>query len=260
MKLIIQILLVLMLPFAAHADPVEFVVRAAAGGPDDTLVRKIIPQLEKDTNLKFIAINKPGASHIIAYNYFESKTTPMLIIGDKNMSKHLAVNSYQKLFTIGDLSNIMFVKNGSDIHSFDDLIKLSKEREIRFGHGGIGTLSWEAADVVCQKIIRCLLVPYRAGAPAMVDILTDTIDVVALASYGSNIFLANDRYQAIMTYSTQKHPSIDVPVLPKKYQDIEMRNWIAIYGRNLTVKDQNTIQRALNNIDPAFFIDLGLYR
>jgi tripartite-type tricarboxylate transporter receptor subunit TctC len=244
----------------AHANSFEFVVKGAAGGPDDVLVRKVIQQLEKDTNLKIAAINKPGASHIIAYNYFESKTTPMLILGDKNMAKHPVAASSQRLFAVGDLTNIMFVKNGSNIRSFDDLVKLSKEREIKFGHGGVGTLSWEAADLTCQKIMKCLLVPYRAGALAMLDILTDTIDVYALASYGSNSFLGNDQYRAIMTYSTQKHPNIDVPVLPKKYQDIEMRNWIAVYGRNLTAKDQDTIQRALNNIDPAFFIEMGLYK
>jgi tripartite-type tricarboxylate transporter receptor subunit TctC len=154
----------------------------------------------------------------------------------------------------------MFVKNGSNIRSFDDLVKLSKEREIRFGHGGVGTFSWAAADLTCQKIMKCLLVPSPAGAPAMLDILTDTIDVYALASYGSNSFLGNDQYRAIMTYSTQKHPTLNLPPLPKQYKDLEIRNWVAIYGRNLSNEDQDTIQRALNNIDPQFFIENGFYK
>jgi hypothetical protein len=260
MKLIIQILLVLMLPFAVYADPFEFVVRAAVGGPDDTLARKIIQQLEKDTNLKLVAMNKPGAAHVIAYNYFESKTTPAIIIGDKTMVAHTVINSSEKIFTIGEFTNILFVKNGSNIRSFDDLVKLSKEREILFGHGGVGTFSWTAADAVCQKIIRCLLVPYKSGASGMLDVLTGTIDAFAPASYGANTFLGNDQYRAILTYSTRKHPKLDLPVLPSKYQEIEMRNWIALYGRNLSTNEQIAIQNSLKNLDTAFFVDLGIYK
>jgi len=254
------VLLLLFVSVNLSAVPIEFVVRSAAGGADDTIIRKIIHQIEQDNNLKFVAVNKPGAAHVIAYNYFESKTSPMLIIADKNILNHPVATSSERIFTIGEFTNILFVKNGSNIRSFDDLIKLSKDREILFGHGGVGSFSWAAADAVCQKIIRCLLVPYKSGAPGMLDVLTGTIDAFALASFGAMPFLGNDQYRAIMTFSPRKHPSIDVPALPKKYQDVEMRDWIAVYGRNLTAKDQDSVQRALNNMGPSFFIEQGIFK
>jgi tripartite-type tricarboxylate transporter receptor subunit TctC len=255
-----KFLLMLLMCVSAHAEPIEFVVRGAAGGPDDVLTRKIIQQIDKDTNLKFVAINKAGAAHVIAYNYVESKTAPMLVIADKNMLNHSVINSSERIFTIGEFTNVLFVKNGTNIRSFDDLVKLSKTREIRFGHGGVGTFSWAAADAVCQKTIRCLLVPYKSGAPGMFDLLTDTIDAFALASYGATTFLANNQYRAVMTFTARKHPVLNLPVLPAKYQDLEIQNWLAIYGRNLTDKDQTAIQRALDTIDPAFFTEQGFYK
>lgn len=254
------LLLLLFLSFELNATPIEFVVKAAAGGPDDVITRKLVDHIEQDTNLKFIVVNKPGAAHVIGYNYFESKNTPALIIGDSNMINHPVINSSERLFLMGDFTNILFVKNKNGINTLDDLINLSKEREIKFGHGGVGTFSWIAADTMCQKILRCLLVPYRSGAPGMLDILNGTIDAYALISYGSNAFIDNDMYRTIVMYSTSKHPTLDIPTLPRKYKDLEIRNWIAIYSKNLSVDDKSRIQQSLNKINSTFFIENGLFK
>lgn len=253
-------LVLLFFSICASATPIEFVVKAAPGGPDDVITRKIVEHIERDTNIKFAVVNKAGAAHIIGYNYFESKSTPSLIIGDSNMSIHPVINSSERIFIVGTFTNILFVKNGSGITSLEDLINLSKSREIRFGHGGVGTYSWIAAETMCQKIIRCLLVPYRSGAPGMIDVLNGTIDAYALISYGSNAFIENKMYRAIVMYSTQRHPILDIPILPKKYKDLEIRNWIAIYGRNLSDDDKLLIKQELNKIDSTFFIENGLFK
>lgn len=256
----VLVFLFLFLSFGLNASTIEFVVKAAPGGPDDAITRKIVEHLERDTNLKFAVVNKAGAAHLIGYNHFESKTTPALIIGDSNMANHPVINSSERIFTLGDFTNIIFVKNTNRINSLDDLINLSKEREIKFGHGGIGTYSWVAADTICQKILRCLLVPYKSGAPGMLDVLNGTIDAYALISYGSNSFVDNNMYRAVMMYSTTKHPTLDIPTLPRKYKDLEIRNWIAIYGRNLSADDKTNIQQSLNKINSTFFIENGLFK
>lgn len=251
-------LVLLAISLVAGATPIEFVVKSAAGGPDDVITRKMVEHIEKDTNLKFVVINKPGAAHIIGYNYFESKTTPALIVADSNMINHSVINSSDRIFTVGDFTNILFVKNGSSIKSLDDLVALSKEREILFGHGGVSALL--AANTLCEKLLRCLLVPYKSGAPGMLDVLTGTIDAYALVSYGASRFVTNDLYRPILMYSTSKHPTFDIPLLPRKHRELEMRNWIAIYGRNISLEDRETIRRSLSKINSTFFIENGLYR
>ena len=52
---IASLLVGLMLVFNVGAQPaIEFVVSAAPGGPNDTVTRKLVEKLEKDTFLKFI--------------------------------------------------------------------------------------------------------------------------------------------------------------------------------------------------------------
>jgi len=260
MKFLISLLLVVSIN--SFAAPIEFVVRNSPGGPDDFITRKLMEHLEKNTNLQFIATYKSGAAHAIAYRYFESNKKPMLIIADRNSLDYnqTVMLTSEKIFTMGNFTNILFVRNGSGINSFDDLVKLSKEREINFGHSGVGSFSLEGANVICQKIMSCLLVPYRSGGPGMLDLAGGTIDAYALASYGSLGFLDNNLYRAILVYSTQSHPALNVPVLTNQYKDLELRNWIAIYGRNLSNEDQVSIQNALNKIDPQFFIENGFYK
>jgi tripartite-type tricarboxylate transporter receptor subunit TctC len=259
MKFIVYLIL-LFSTVLAHSTTIEFVVKAAPGGPDDVITRKIVEHIERDTDLKFAVINKAGAAHVIGYNYFESKTTPALILADSNMRNHPVIHLSERLFVAGDFTNILFVKNGVGINSLNDLIMLSKEREIRFGHGGIGTYSWLASDAICQKVLRCLLVPYRSGAPGMLDVLTGSIDAFALISYGSSSFVSNDMYRAIVMFSTQKHPSLNISLLPKQYRELEIRNWVAIYGRNLSSETRRTIQQSINKIPNEFFIENGLYK
>jgi tripartite-type tricarboxylate transporter receptor subunit TctC len=103
-------------------------------------------------------------------------------------------------------------------------------------------------------------VPYKSGAQAMIGLAEGTIDAFTISTYGSNMFLGNDQYRAIMTYSPYKHAIINVPALPKKYQNLEFRKGVAIYGRNLSNEDRVSIQSALNKIDPQFFIENGFYK
>jgi tripartite-type tricarboxylate transporter receptor subunit TctC len=244
-----------------HAQPnVEFVIKATPGGPDDTLSRRLITHLEKNTNMNFLPINKPGAGHAIAYSYFENLNGPALIIGDPNIQNHTAYASSERLFTVGEFSNILFVRKDSGIKSYNDFVELSKTREIRFGHGGEGTWGHIAAVELCKHNLRCMMVPYKSGAPGMMDLMGGQIDAFAIISYGTSNFLSSDKLSAIMLFSNNKHPIYNtVPTLPNSLRNIEIKNYIAIFGRNLTDTQKKDITKALSNLDKQFFLDMGLW-
>lgn len=239
-------------------QPIEFIVKASAGGPDDILTRKIVDHLERTTKMRFVVINKPGAAHMIGYSYFENTQNPSIIIGDVNMQTHPVYSISERIYTIGEFTNILFTRRNSGIQSINDLIELSKIREIKFGHGGVGTFSHTAASLICEKI-KCLLVPYKSGAPGMVDLMTGQIDAFALISYGSSVYMENDHYIPIVMYSTIKHPKYSAPLLPSSMKSMEIKNWIAIFSRNLSAEQSKEIVKALSSIDKNFFIDNGLW-
>ena len=243
-----------------HAQPIEFVVKSAAGGPDDTVTRKIAEHLERTTSMNFVIMNKPGASHTIGYSHFESLTGPAIIVADPHIADHSVYNSAEKLFVIGDFSNILFVRKGSGINTIDDFIELSKTREIKFGHGGEGTYGHIAALKLCEKTIPCLLVPYKSGVPGMLDLMSGQIDAFALISYGTKNFIENDKFVPLMFFSNTKHPKYsNIPTLPAKYKNMEIKNTITIYARNLTEKQRKDILNSLAMLDKNFFLDIGLW-
>lgn len=241
------------------AQPIEFIVKAAPGGPDDIITRKLVDHLHQTTDMKFVVMNKPGAGHMIAYSYFENHQGPSLIIGDVNMMAHTVYASSKNIFTLGEFTNTIFVRKASGIETLNDLIKLSSTREIKFGHGGIGSFSHIAAVKICDSVIKCLLVPYKSGAPAMVDLMTGQIDAYSLISYGSDVYMNNDYYTPVMMYSTTKHPKYNVALLPQNLKNIEIKNWISVFTRNMSDKQNKEIIKSLSLIDKTFFIDSGLW-
>ncbi len=243
MKSKILFVLGILLSITIQAQPIEFVVSASPGGPNDTVSRKIVERIEKSSNLQITVINKPGGAHVIAYNYVATSNKPTLIMETPEIEKHELFNQVEELYSGGHFINTLFVSEKSGIKNLKQLIELSKKREINFGHGGVGSYSHASMQIMCKSTLRCLDVPYKSGAEGMMALLTGTIDAYAIVSYGSKQFLENDKYVTIHDVRLGKEKS-----------------WYKLFGKNLSDKDKNTIMEILKNTDPKFFTDMGLER
>ena len=230
-----------MFSLASYAEPIEFIVSASPGGPNDTVTRKIVDRLEKETNLQFTIINKPGAAHVIAYNYVSATTKPTLIMETPEIEQNEVFSSVQELYNGGHFFNTVFVSQKSGIKNLNDLIELSKLREINFGHGGVGSYSHKAMEAICKKTLRCLDVPYKSSAEGMMGLLSGVIDAYAIVSYGSKQFLQNDKYVPVHNIRIDKDKS-----------------WYKLFGKNIPEKDRQTIVNVLKSTDNKFFVDMGL--
>jgi tripartite-type tricarboxylate transporter receptor subunit TctC len=238
---IISLLISLMLALTVNAqNTIEFVVSAAAGGPNDTVTRKIVEKLEQSTQLKFIILNKPGAAHVIAYNYVLNSDRPMLIMSTPEISKHLVYTQVDELYNAGYFSNTLFVSEKSSIKSLKQLEEVGKTREILFGHGGVGTYSYMAMDIVCEKTLRCLKVPYKSGANGMLAVMSGEIDAYAIANYGSKQFFENTKIVPIFEINATRDKS-----------------WFKLFSKNMSLKDKETIVNILTSEDVKFYNDMG---
>ena len=168
-----------------HAETIEFIVPGSAGGSDDTTSRALVSEIEAASDLRFVIVNKPGAAHNIGYAYMKTTNKPSVMIATDAIIKNKinskegypdgVVDVIEPIFFLGDFSNIIFVSVKSNIKTIDDLIQMSKKRDIRFGHGGVGTYSHDALSKLCGDIMTCLPVPYKSGANALMDLMNNTI-------------------------------------------------------------------------------------
>lgn len=235
----IFVMILVTLAMSCNSQTIEFVVSASPGGPNDTVTRKLVERLNHQNNLQFIVTNRPGAAHVIAYNYVNNSNKPTLILETSEIEKHEVFSKVEELYNIGYFSSVVFVSKKSGIKNLKDLIELSNQRPINFGHGGIGTYSHMSMDLMCKKI-NCLDIPYKSGIEGMTAILAGTIDAYSLVSYGSKQFIENDNYVAIHNLRVKE------------------KSWFKLFSKNLSDKDKEIIQESLRSIDSSFFRELGL--
>jgi len=239
MKKLIALAL-LAISITCSAAPIEFVVTASAGGPNDTVTRKIVEKISTETDLTFVVVNKPGAAHVIGYNFTMNSKKPTLILSTPEIANHDVYLQLDELFTVGYFTNTIFVSTKSNITNINQLAELSKHRDVNFGSGGPGTYSHKAMEIVCKSTLKCLSVPYKSGAEGMLAVMTGQIDTYALVSYGSYQFLNNDKVKAI-----------------HEIQMLKNDNWLKLFAKNVSNEDREKIMRVLNSLNKEFFYEMG---
>ena len=240
MKMLIS-LASLVLTFNVSAQQaIEFVVTASAGGSNDTVTRKLVEKLEKDTSLKFIVFNKAGAAHVIGYNYVLRSDKPTLIMSTPEITNHDVYPTLDEVYNAGYFTNTLFVSKKSGIKSIRELADLSDTREIIFGHGGVGTYSHRAQQAVCEKTLRCLDVTYRGGSQGMVALMSGEIDAYAITTYGTKQFFENDKLVPIHNIVSSKDKS-----------------WFKLFSKNISKTDQEIISNVLKSQHLKFYSDMG---
>lgn len=225
-----------------HANTIDFIVTASPGGPNDTVTRRIVEELEKETSLRFVIINKPGAAHTIGYKHVLESDRPTLVMSTPEIVNHEVYQKVEELYNAGYFTNTLFVSRNSGIKDIKQLSELSKKRDINFGHGGVGTYSHMAMEHVCTNQLqnKCLAIGYKSGANGMLGVMTGEIDAYALASYGSTQFLQNDKLSAIYEIRVGREKS-----------------WFKLFSKNVSHKDKETIVNVLKSKNNKFYSDMG---
>lgn len=252
----------------AFSNTIEFVVSSAPGSSQDTVVRKVAKDLQLSTGLDIIVVNKPGASHNIAYQYVATATRPVMILTQDNIVTNKDKPGYPEniaslvdpLFYFGDFSNAMLINSNAPFKTVQELVEISKTRDIKIGHGGIGTYGHQSAQIACKHIFRsCLDVPYKSGGGAFLDLLNGTIDVFIPVTYGLGDILQNSGYKGLMVFSNTPHPALNIAPLPQEYSHLEHFGWLMLFQRNLSDEDKAAIIKALKSHGPKYYTSFGLW-
>jgi len=256
-----KLLLLLLLSLNLHAETIEFVVPSSPGVGDDIASRKIAQKLLEVSKLEIIVLNKPGASKIIGYNYIKDSHKPTLLVSSDTIFEHKVKDLIEPLYFLGDSSNLVMVSSTSNINSIEDLILLSHKREIRFGHGGETSQGYKAGSLLCQKLVlNCLSVPYKSGPEATIGVLNNTVDFFAIVAYGSENLINNNKFKILMLMTSTGHPLYNVPLLTKKYKDLEFQKWTMLFGKNINENTKEVIINTLKNLPDSFFAnELGFW-
>ena len=173
--------------------PIRFIAANAPGGGLDIVARMIGPRMAAALGQQVIVDNRAGAagsiaSDIVAKSAPDGYTIMVASVGglavNTNLYKGLTYHPLRDLAPITwatSGSNVLVVHPSVPVKSVQDLIAYAKANpdKLSYGSSGAGNAGHLAGELFKGMAgIRMVHIPYKGGAPAMVDLIAGQVQVV----------------------------------------------------------------------------------
>ena len=229
---------------AFPTKPIRMIVAYPPGGGTDIVARIIAPKLGSALGQQVVIENRAGAGGIIATD-IAAKSPPDGYTWFFGSAGNLAINQalYSKVpFDIAkdfaaitqvvSVDVILTVHPSLPVKTVGELIALAKTRkgELSYassGIGGIPHLSMELFNITAgTKIVH---IPYKGGAPALVDILGGHIPMYVQSVVQSLSTVKQGKLRGIALLSPKRAAVLpDVPTVSETLPNCVATNWFGL--------------------------------
>ena len=229
------------------AKPVTMVVPFPPGGSTDLIARTVAPKLQEKFGGTFVIENKPGAGGTLGagqakraapdgYTVLVSSLGPF-VIGPHLVKEpgYNALSDFEYITVAVQAPNVLVVNANSPLRDMKGVLAYLKSNPGRmtFASAGNGTSDHLTAELFWQETgTQATHVPYKGGAPAIVDLLGGQVD----ASF-SNIntcltHIQSGKLRAIAVTSAKRSPLLpDVPTMEELgLKGVTVTSWQAFAG------------------------------
>jgi tripartite-type tricarboxylate transporter receptor subunit TctC len=241
----------LVTPRLAEAQASDFPVRKnltilvgfAAGGAADVAARIIARRATELTGQTVSVENKPGAGGNIATQLLVSGPTDGSVImlgtvGPLAIAPHMGKLGYDPLKDIAPLTmgvafpSILVVHPGTGLKTFREFIDFAKKHpgKLDFASTGPGSASHLAGELLNQVAgIDTVHVPYKGGAPALVDMLAGRVASWYATVTTSQQHIESGKLVPLAATGLNRHPALpQVPTIAESgYPGFNAINWYA---------------------------------
>jgi tripartite-type tricarboxylate transporter receptor subunit TctC len=211
MRACVALLLCLTGFFCQAADPypnrpIRIIILVVPGGGADITSRAVGQKLTEAWGQQAIVDNRPGGNGIVGMEIAKSAnpdgyTLVLGTIGPVAVNPSLyklpydPVNDYEPVARAVSALNVLVVHPSVPVKSVKDMIAYAKANpaKLNYGSSGVGFADHLAGELFCTLAgVKMQHVPYKGGAPAMVDLVGGNIQLIfatvstALASMKAN--------------------------------------------------------------------------
>jgi len=275
-------LVALSLPFvrpAVAADyptkPVHWIVPYPPGGTTDILARLIGNALSERLGQQFIIENKPGGGNNIGteavVNAAPDGYTLLLVNPahgiNATLYKRLTFNVMRDIMPVAGLMrvpNVMEVHPNFPAKTVAEFIAYGKANpgKINMASSGNGTSVHMSGEMfMAMTGIKMTHVPYRGSAPALIDIIAGTVDVMFDNMPSSIEHIRAGKLRALAVTTEKRSEALpDVPTVADTVPGYEASAWFGIgMPRNTPADVIEKLNKTVNEVlgDPKMKARLG---
>jgi tripartite-type tricarboxylate transporter receptor subunit TctC len=252
MKRLLIATLLLLAAMPAHAQDfpsrdIRFLCGFAPGGTCDLLTRMMAEQLSPIFRVNAVAENRTGASGMIAADTVAKATPDGHTVVLATMAMHtilpempgirMPFDVVQDLTPIANVANIYNVLVANPSGPFRDIPGLiayarANPGKLTYASAGNGSSQHLAAELFLRQAgIQMLHVPYRGGAPAIIDIVAGRTDTMFgnLPEFMGQI--RDGGLRAVAFGAPSASPLLpQVPLISATLPGFAIRNWFGVAG------------------------------
>lgn len=244
------------------ARPVRLIVPFAAGGPGDTLARLMAQWLSERLSQQFLVENRPGAGGNVgaeAVARAPADGYTLLLISTPNVINATvheklnfdAVHDIAAVAGITRVPNVMVVHPSLPITTVPEFIAYAKANpgKLSGALGGIGTTGHVASELFKMATgVDFVLVPYRGGGPALIDLLAGQVQVYFGPAPLTIDAIKTGRLRALaVTTATRLDLLPDLPTVADFVPGYEASTWFGIGGpKNVPMEIIDKLNKEIN--------------
>ena len=207
--------------------PVSIAIGYAAGGLTDTMTRLIAERLGRELGQAVVVENRTGAATALASTAVANARPDgyALLIGTNSLAINLALtpgatprDPLRELVPIAEVYHtpfLLLVHRDVSAADLPALLALAKREpgRLNYGSSGSGSVNHLLTELLLQRAdVRMTHIPYRGGAPALLDLRAGRIQVFYATPLDAQPLLAEGLARAVAISSAERLPAM--PAVP----------------------------------------------
>jgi tripartite-type tricarboxylate transporter receptor subunit TctC len=243
------------LPATGHAQtagtdwpsqPVRYINPFPPGGATDTLSRLYCAKMSEIAGQQFVVENRSGSGGNVGVDAVAKSRPDGYTIGLGGIASHaIAPTLYARLafdpardFTfvsgLWRLPNILVVNNDLPARSVPELIALLRAEPGRYAYAssGAGTTPHLSGELLKRLAgVDVLHVPYRGGAPALLDLMAGRVHLMMDNIPGYLPAVRDGKVRALAVTGPRRSPAApELPAMGEVLPGFEMTSWTCVCG------------------------------